>query len=92
MEFLEFKELYNELSDRYMEICKYLDLDEINNKLNKFKNMTLKENFWSNKDEAANTLKTISRFEYDLNSFGVRFQLKTETGLVLFLHSNVQFV
>ena len=69
MEFLEFKELYNELSDRYMEICKYLDLDEINNKLNKFKNMTLKENFWSNKDEAANTLKTISRFEYDLNFY-----------------------
>jgi len=69
MEFLEFKELYNELSNRYMEICKYLDLDAINNKLNKLKNMTLKENFWSNKDEATNTLKTISRFEYDLKFY-----------------------
>ena len=69
MEFLEFKELYNELSNRYMEICKYLDLDAINNKLNKLKNMTLKENFWSNKDEATNTLKAISRIEYDLNFY-----------------------
>ncbi len=69
MEFLEFKELYNELSDRYMEICKYLDLDGINNKLNKLKNITLKENFWSNKDEATNTLKAISRIEYDLNFY-----------------------
>lgn len=69
MEFLEFKELYNELSNRYMEICKYLDLDIINNKLNKLKNMTLKENFWSNKNEATNTLKTISRLEYDLKFY-----------------------
>ena len=66
MEFLEFKELYSELSDRYIQICKYLDLDIINKKLNKLKNMTFKQDFWSNKNEASSILKAISRFEYDL--------------------------
>ena len=69
MEFLEFKELYSELSDRYIQICKYLDLDIINKKLNKLKNMTLKEDFWSNKNEASSILKAISRFEYDLKFY-----------------------
>ena len=69
MEFLEFKELYNELSDRYIQICKYLDLDIINKKLNELKDMTLKENFWSNKSEATTALKAISRLEYDLKFY-----------------------
>tara|TARA_B100001250_G_scaffold28813_1_gene23625 strand:+ start:1450 stop:2547 length:1098 start_codon:yes stop_codon:yes gene_type:complete len=69
MEFLEFKDLYNKLSNRYMQICKYLDLDIINNKLNKLKAITLNEDFWLNKNEATSTLKAISRFEYDLNFY-----------------------
>ena len=69
MEFLEFKELYNELSARYIQICKYLDLDIINKKLNKLKNMTLKENFWADKNEASTILKSISRIKYDLKFY-----------------------
>ena len=69
MEFLEFKELYNKLSNRYIQICKYLDLDVINKKLNKLKSITLNEDFWLNKNEATATLKAISRFEYDLNFY-----------------------
>ena len=69
MEFLEFKELYNDLSNRYIQICKYLDIDAINKKLNELKDMTLKENFWSNKDEASTILKSISRIEYDLKFY-----------------------
>ena len=60
MEFLEFKELYNKLSNRYIQICKYLDLDAINKKLDKLKSITLNEDFWLNKNEATATLKAIS--------------------------------
>ena len=69
MEFLEFRELYNELSGRYIQICKYLDIDVINKKLNELKGMTLKEDFWSNKNEATAILKSISRIEYDLEFY-----------------------
>ena len=77
MEFLEFKELYTKLSNRYIQICQYLDLDIIHKKLNKLKAITLNENFWLNKDEATATLKAISRFEYDLN-FYERIESKFE--------------
>ena len=69
MEFLEFKELYNELSNRYIQISKYLDMDIINERLKKLKDMTLKENFWANKNEASTVLKSISRIEYDLEFY-----------------------
>ena len=69
MEFLEFRELYNELSGRYIQICKYLNIDVVNKKLNELKGMTLKEDFWSNKNEATAILKSISRIEYDLEFY-----------------------
>ncbi len=69
MEFLEFKELYGELSNRYFQISKYLDLDIINKKIDKLKQMTLKEDFWSDKNNASDILKKISRFEYDLKFY-----------------------
>ena len=69
MEFLEFKELYDELSNRYFQISKYLDLDIINKKIDKLKQMTLKEDFWSDKNNASDILKKISRFEYDLKFY-----------------------
>ena len=69
MEFLEFKELYDELSNRYFQISKYLDLDIINKKIDTLKQMTLKEDFWSDKNNASDILKKISRFEYDLKFY-----------------------
>ena len=69
MEFLDFKDLYNNLSKRYLDINKYLNLKEVKQDLEKLKNLTLKEDFWNNKDKATNILKQISRIEYDLNFY-----------------------
>ena len=33
MEFLDFKDLYNNLSNRYLEISKYLNLEEVKEQL-----------------------------------------------------------
>ena len=69
MEFLEFKELYFDLEKRYLDIYKYLDLDNINKILENLKKQTLKEDFWINKKEASDTLKKISKAEYDLEFY-----------------------
>ena len=69
MEFLDFKDLYNNLSKRYLEISKYLNLEEVKKNLEKLKNLTLKEDFWSHKDKATSILKQISRIEYDLKFY-----------------------
>ena len=69
MEFLEFKELYFDLEKRYLDIYKYLDLDNINKTLKDLKVQTLKKNFWLNKKEASNILKEISKSEYDLKFY-----------------------
>ena len=69
MEFLEFKELYFNLEKRYLDIYKYLNLDGINLSINKLKEKTLKEDFWSNKHRASDVLKKISKAEYDLKFY-----------------------
>jgi len=69
MEFLEFKELYFNLEKRYLDIYKYLDLDGINASIDKLKEKTLKEDFWSNKQTASDVLKKISKAEYDLKFY-----------------------
>jgi|TARA_B110000495_G_scaffold201261_1_gene218286 peptide chain release factor 2 len=69
MEFLEFKEQYQSLSKRYLEISNYLNIDKIKKEINKLKETTIDENFWNNKTEAAVILKKISKLEYDLNFY-----------------------
>jgi len=69
MEFLEFKEQYQSLSKRYLEISNYLNIDNIKKEINKLKLATIHENFWNNKREAAIILKKISKLEYDLNFY-----------------------
>ena len=69
MEFLEFKDLYELLVSRYLEICEYINIKDINNKLEKLKKITLNENFWNDKNNATTTLKEISKIEYDLNFY-----------------------
>ena len=69
MDLLKFKEKYSILKNRYLEISKYLKIDDINNKLNNLRETTLKEDFWSDKISAAKMLKDISRFEYDINLY-----------------------
>ena len=68
MQFLEFKELYDSLKDRYSQINSYLDLNQINDKIKSLKDQTLIEGFWDNQKNASGILKQISRFEYDLKS------------------------
>jgi len=69
MEFLEFKELYDSLKDRYSQINSYLDLNQITNKIKNLKEKTLIEGFWDDKNKASDILKQISRFEYDLSFY-----------------------
>ena len=69
MEFLDFKDLYNSLSKRYLDINEYLNIEEVKQDLEKLKNSTLKEDFWNHKDKATNVLKQISRIEYDLKFY-----------------------
>ena len=69
MEFLEFKELYDSLKNRYSQINNYLDLNQIKDKIDSLKEKTLIEGFWDDKNKASDILKQISRFEYDLNFY-----------------------
>jgi len=69
MEFLQFKELYDSLKNRYSQINSYLDLNQINDKIKDLKDKTLKEGFWEDKKNASGILKQISKFEYDLNFY-----------------------
>ena len=67
MEFLIYKELYDDLKLRYSQINEYLDLSDLVKKIDILKDKTLKENFWEDKHSASKILKQISRFEFDLN-------------------------
>jgi len=69
MDFLEFKELYDSLKDRYSQINSYLDLNQINDKIKVLKNKTLIEGFWDDRNKASGILKEISKIEYDLNFY-----------------------
>jgi len=69
MEFLEFKEKYQSLSKRYLEISNYLNIDVIKKEINELKTATIHENFWNNNRKAAVTLKKIAKLEYDLNFY-----------------------
>ena len=69
MDLLKFKERYIILKNRYLEISKYLKIDEINKKLINLKEITLNENFWLDKIHATQILKDISKFEYDLKLY-----------------------
>ena len=69
MEFLLFKEKYDDLKNRYDQICKYLDNSKIEKKINLFKDKTLVEGFWDNKSYASDILKQISKMESDLEFY-----------------------
>tara|TARA_B100000614_G_scaffold251606_1_gene263366 strand:+ start:2788 stop:3894 length:1107 start_codon:yes stop_codon:yes gene_type:complete len=69
MDFIEFKESYLVLSNRYQEIIKYIDIDKFNKELDNLKKLTFKENFWQNKDKATSILKDISKIKYDLDYY-----------------------
>ena len=61
MEFLIYKELYDDLKLRYSQINEYLDLSDLIKKIDFLKDKTLKENFWEDKHSASKILKQISR-------------------------------
>tara|TARA_X000001036_G_scaffold98832_1_gene91795 strand:+ start:1492 stop:2631 length:1140 start_codon:yes stop_codon:yes gene_type:complete len=69
MEFLIYKELYDDLKLRYSQINEYLDLSDLIKKIDFLKDKTLKENFWEDKHSASKILKQISRYEFDLNFY-----------------------
>jgi len=69
MEFLIYKELYDDLKLRYSQINEYLDLSDLVKKIDFLKDKTLKENFWEDKHSASKILKQISRYEFDLNFY-----------------------
>ena len=69
MEFLLFKEKYDDLKNRYDQISNYLDNSVIEKDINALKEKTLVEGFWENKTNASDILKQISKKESDLDFY-----------------------
>ena len=69
MEFLLFKEKYDDLKNRYEQISTYLDNSVIEKDINELKEKTLIEGFWDNKANASDILKQISKKESDLEFY-----------------------
>ena len=69
MEFLLFKEKYDDLKNRYDQISTYLDNSVIEKDINELKDKTLVEGFWDNKANASDILKQISKKESDLEFY-----------------------
>ena len=69
MEFLLFKEKYDDLKNRYDQISTYLDNSVIEKDINELKDKTLIEGFWDNKADASDILKQISKKESDLEFY-----------------------
>ena len=69
MEFLLYKEKYDNLKNRYEQICEYLKISKIEDEITLLKEKTLNQSFWSNKSEASDILKQISKLESNINFY-----------------------
>tara|TARA_B100000676_G_C18078463_1_gene849400 strand:+ start:1696 stop:2793 length:1098 start_codon:yes stop_codon:yes gene_type:complete len=69
MEFLLYKEKYDNLKNRYEQICEYLKISKIEDEITSLKDKTLNQSFWSNKSEASIILKQISKLESQINFY-----------------------